>query len=145
MSRIAHLASRFSRSLSSTEPSPTDTSWAHDHLLAGERDLWDRMRVEDRRHSIEVARDFVDRRPTADREEIAGALLHDVGKIDSDLGTMTRVVATIVGPRGDRFRSYHDHESIGADLARRAGSGDVTIALIRGEGPAADALRAADG
>ena len=75
---------------------------------------------------------------------MAGALLHDVGKTASGFGTFGRVVATIAGPRTDRFRRYHDHEAIGADMAVTVGSDPVTIDLIRGEGPAADDLQAAD-
>ena len=83
-------------------------------------------------------------RPDAARAEIAGALLHDVGKVEAGLGTFGRVAATVVGPRTARFRRYHDHEAIGARLAAAAGSDPVTVALIEGQGPAADALRAAD-
>lgn len=75
---------------------------------------------------------------------MAGALLHDVGKSASSLGTFGRVVATVVGPRSMRLRRYHDHEAIGAEMAAGAGSDTVTVALIRGTGPAADDLRAAD-
>lgn len=104
------------------------------------------MPVADRRHSIEVARRFVAARPAASRDEIAAALLHDVGKVASRLGTFGRVVATVVGPRTDRFRTYHDHEAIGARLATTAGSSALTIALIAGDGPpeVAAALQAAD-
>ena len=68
----------------------------------------------------------------------------DVGKLDSGLGTLARVAATVVGPRTARFRAYHDHEAIGARLAEGAGSDPVTVALIEGSGPAAADLRAAD-
>ena len=50
-----------------------------------------------------------------------------------------RVAATVVGPRGRRFRLYHDHEAIGARLAEAAGADSVTVALIEGHGPAAPA------
>ena len=73
-------------------------------LAPGERELWSRMSNADRRHAIEVARRFVGRRPDATRPEMAGALLHDVGKVEADLGTFGRVVATVVGPRGRRLR-----------------------------------------
>lgn len=139
-----HLARRFWGSLSRAEPAAEDVAWVHGWLLAGERDLWGRMAVADRRHSIEVARRFAARRPDATREEVAGALLHDVGKIDAGLGTFGRVAATVVGPRTERFRRYHDHEAIGARLAAAAGSAPVTVALIEGRGPAAPDLRAAD-
>lgn len=78
------------------------------------------------------------------REEVAGALLHDIGKLDAGLGTMARVVATIVGPRTSRLRRYHDHEQIGAELLANAGSPAVTIELVRGHGRAASALAEAD-
>ncbi|MEA3185235.1 MAG: hypothetical protein QOJ74_1712, partial [Ilumatobacteraceae bacterium] len=78
------------------------------------------------------------------REEMAGALLHDVGKIDSSLGTSGRVVATVVGPRTARYRSYHDHVRIGADMLVAAGSSPLTIDLVRGIGRAAAALAQAD-
>jgi hypothetical protein len=140
----AHLARRFATSLSSAPPDAADEAWAHGHLGAGERALWDRMTASDRRHSIEVARRFVDRRRGATVDEVAGALLHDVGKIEAGLGTLGRVTATVVGPRTRRFRRYHDHEAIGAQLAAAAGADPVTVALIAGHGPAAADLRVAD-
>ena len=102
------------------------------------------MAAADRRHSIEVARRFLARRPDATAAEMAGALLHDAGKVEAGLGTFSRVVATVVGPRTRRFRLYHDHEAIGARLADAAGSDPLTVALIEGRGPAAADLRAAD-
>ena len=80
------------------------------------------MTVQDRRHSILVARRFVEFAPEASRAEVAAALLHDVGKLASGLGTFARVVATVVGPRTDRFRPYHDHERLGAEMLAAAGS-----------------------
>ncbi|MFV0309472.1 MAG: hypothetical protein ACK5OX_17205 [Desertimonas sp.] len=141
---IAHLARRFVSSLSRRPPEAGDERWAAEQLLAGEQALWERMSNVDRRHSITVARRFVERRPDATRPEIAGALLHDCGKVDSGLGTFRRVLATVVGPRTVSFRRYHDHEAIGARLAAEASADPVTVALIEGDGPAAPALRAAD-
>lgn len=112
--------------------------------MAGEVGLWRRMANVDRRHAVVVTRRFVERRPAADRAELAGALLHDVGKVESSLGTIGRVVATVVGPRTAPFRTYHDHEAIGARLAEAAGSDPVTVALIKGQGPAAADLTWAD-
>jgi hypothetical protein len=139
-----HLARRFAGSLSRRPPSEHEAVWAHDWLLDGEIALWDAMPVADRRHSLEVGRRFHQRRPAATRAEMAGALLHDAGKRASGLGTLRRVMATVVGPRTERFRRYHDHEAIGAEMAAAAGSDPVTVALIRGEGPAAHDLRSAD-
>jgi HD domain len=142
--KAAHLARRFVASVSPRPPSATDEAWAETWLLRAEVELWRRMSNPDRRHAVEVARRFAARRPDATRAEMAGTLLHDVGKIESGLGTLTRVAATIVGPRTERFRAYHDHETIGARLASKAGSNPETVALIEGKGPAAADLRAAD-
>jgi len=141
---LPHLARRFVTSLSRRPLPDADVAWAHASLTAAERDLWDSMPQADRRHSIEVARRFHERRPGAARAELAGALLHDVGKTASGLGTFGRVVATVVGPRTKRLREYHDHEAIGAALAEAVGSDADTIALVRGDGAAADDLQAAD-
>ena len=82
--------------------------------------------------------------PDAPRELVAGALLHDVGKIECGLGTFARVAATLVGPRGKRFTAYHDHEEIGARMAAEAGSAAATVELIAGRGPAFETLKACD-
>jgi hypothetical protein len=139
-----HLARRFATSLSSAPPPAADVEWAQQWLSPAEHDLWAQMPAADRRHSIEVARRFVARRPDATPAEMAGALLHDAGKVEAGLGTFGRVVATLVGPRTRRFRLYHDHEAIGARLATAAGSDPETVALIEGRGPAAADLAAAD-
>jgi HD domain len=141
---VLHLAKRYVGSLSKTPPPAAAEAWAMTWLSQAEAHLWARMTVADRRHSIEVARRFQELRPDATREEMAGALLHDVGKLQSGLPTSRRVIATIVGPRTARLRDYHEHEAIGAELAAAAESAPATVALIRGEGPAAADLTAAD-
>jgi hypothetical protein len=141
---IGHLARRFATSLSSAPPPAADVEWVQQWLSTVEYELWARMPVADRRHSVEVARRFIARRPEATSAEMAGALLHDAGKVEAGLGTFGRVAATLVGPRTTRFRLYHDHEAVGARLAAAAGSDPTTVALIEGRGPAADDLRVAD-
>ena len=91
-----------------------------------------------------MARRFVLERPAATRAEIAGAILHDVGKIECGLGTFGRVVATLVGPRTTSFTAYHDHEEIGAAMAEAVGSDPATVELIAQRGPAFAALEASD-
>ena len=144
MTSVTHLARRFVTSLSNTPPSAEVTAWAVGYLLPAESELWERMTVQDRRHSILVARRFIDFVPDAERAEVAGALLHDVGKLASGLGTSSRVLATIVGPRTNRFRKYHDHERLGGEMLTAAGSPSVTCELVAGSGPSAGALRRAD-
>lgn len=144
LDELPHLARRFAGSLSRKAPEPHREAWAQSQLLPGELALWQRMSAQDRRHSIEVARRFRAILETATRDEMAAALLHDVGKVDSGLGTFGRLAATVVGPRTERFRRYHDHEQIGVGLLTAAGSTEATLALARFEGPNAGALREAD-
>jgi hypothetical protein len=144
LTRPHHLALRFVTSLSPRPPHVCDEVWAEDHLLPGEIALWRRMSNQDRRHSVKVARRFVAARPDATRAEIAGTLLHDVGKIECGLGTWGRVVASVVGGRTERFRTYHDHEHIGSLLAERVGSDPATVELIDQRGPAYEALKQCD-
>ena len=138
-----HLVRRFLTSLSRREPSAADTMWAESHLLDPEVQLWRRLSSPDRRHAIAVARKF-ESSGSWTRDEMAGALLHDIGKLDSALGTAGRVVATVVGPRTARFKRYHDHEDIGAEMLTDAGSTPITVELVRGRGKAATALAEAD-
>jgi len=142
--KITHLTRRFWGSLSTAPPAAQDEAWAMTWLTPAEAELWSRMAAQDQRHSVDVARRFAARRPHASRAEMAGALLHDTGKRQAGLGTFGRVVATIVGPRTNRFRDYHEHERIGAEWAVLAGADTATVELIRGDGPAAADLRAAD-
>ena len=139
-----HLAARFFTSLSNKPPDPGDDGWAESLLLPGEVDLWRRMSNQDRRHSVKVARRFLEARPAATRAEMAGALLHDVGKIECGLGTWGRVAASVLGRRTERFRLYHDHEHIGSLLAHAAGSDAVTVELIDERGPAYEQLKSCD-
>jgi hypothetical protein len=140
-----HLAARFFWMLTANRPpEPTDEIWVEDQLLPGEIGLWRQMSNEDRRHSTKVARRFIEARPHATRAEIAGALLHDVGKIECQLGTWGRVAASVVGPRTERFRAYHDHEHLGSLLAEQAGSEPTTVELIDERGPAYPTLKTCD-
>ena len=144
MTSVAHLARRFAGSWSRAEPSAEDLAWVRAQLLPAEHAHWSTMAVQDRRHSIVVARRFVELAPLATRAEVAGALLHDVGKQIAALGTMARVVATVVGPRTERFRQYHDHEALGAAMLAADGSDPVTVDLVSGAGALRDLLRRAD-
>jgi hypothetical protein len=139
-----HLTARFFTSLSPRPAPVDDEAWVARTLTPDEHGLWVQMSNQDRRHSALVARRFAARRPDATRAELAGAMLHDVGKIECGLGTFGRVAGTLVGPRGRRFAAYHEHEAIGARLAAEVGSDPVTVELIAGEGPAFDDLDAVD-
>ena len=146
MSKFAHLAKRFVLSLVPSQVQEIERQWVHSVLTQSEIVLWNNMMVQDRRHSVMVGRRFVKYRPMASQSEIAGALLHDVGKSVSRLGTLARVVATLVGSRTNRFRQYHDHEAIGATMLRSIVSDELTISMVEGscEGELRQALNRAD-
>ncbi len=120
-----------------------------EQLLDTECELWRRMSGPDRRHSVLVAR-RVERTlgHEATREVLAAALLHDVGKNESGLGTYGRVIATasaaVVGHDPDTIRNwtrtrgftrrvglYLQHPKLGGDLLGMAGSDPLTEAWAR--------------
>ncbi|MEY3558906.1 MAG: hypothetical protein RL374_1612 [Actinomycetota bacterium] len=146
MNHIFHLAKRFFTSLVSKDVSEAELTTVRSKLSAHEYELWLQFAIVDRRHSVLVAARFTALRPEASDNEIAGVLLHDIGKISSNLSTLQRVIATVVGPRTKRFALYHQHEEIGADMLRRAGSHSEVIAMVNQtcSADAAAAFRAAD-
>src|SRR5687768_17393517 len=89
--KVVHLAKRFVGSL--RRGAPAREQWALDLLSPAEQALWRRMPDADRRHAVDVAWSLGDRPD----EVLVAALLHDVGKIESGLGTFGRVGATIAG------------------------------------------------
>lgn len=142
---IFHLARRALSSWRNNALSDEEFGEAAAILNAGEYRLWQMMQPRDCRHSLMVLERFISLAPSATREEMAAALLHDVGKVESNLGWVLRIIATIVGARGPRFSSYHDHEAIGAELL--SGISDPrTIDLVAGRihDDVSRALQAAD-
>jgi hypothetical protein len=143
----AHLVRRFVGSLRPGGPPSTDEAWVRGLLLAGEHDLWRRMSGADRRHAVGVAR-RVERAMghEATRPVLAAALLHDVGKIESGLGTYGRVIATLSAKAAGaemattwrrqrgfarRVGLYLHHDRLGGDLLELAGSDALTVAWTR--------------
>lgn len=147
MGGAGHLTKRFIGSLVPMEPPRRDAAWAEEQLLPGEVDLWRQMSRADRRHAVGVARRV--RRTLGDRADrpvLAAALLHDVGKLASGLGTYGRVVATVfvkvagrararswIDRRGfaHRLGTYSEHPRLGGDMGERAGSDPFTVAWTR--------------
>ena len=132
MKYFRHLVSRFFSAVSGAEPSLEDLTEVESLLLDSEFLLWQKLPTMDQRHSTAVLRRFIDLRPGATRPEMRAALLHDIGKLQSNLGVLGRVVATLVGRRGERFTAYHDHEKIGSQMLQNINSDLVTIRLVAG-------------
>lgn len=147
MATWAHLVRRFVGSLRPGGPSPADDAWAVSSLNDGEAALWHRMGAADRRHAVGVARTVVDDLgASATRPVRAAALLHDVGKVDADLGAIRRSVVTVVAMAVGRERAqgwrdrpgqvgragrYLCHDEIGARLLSEASSDALTVAWAR--------------
>lgn len=186
---VRHLTGRFFGALWPGGPSAAGEAWARQWLLPGELRLWESMSGPDRRHAVGVARRTLtllgygaasgEDAPGSGGSESGGskravaasALLHDVGKIEAGLGTVTRSAATglaiVVGRRrlasstGEegawrrRLRLYFTHDRVGSELLERAGSDPLTVTWAaqhhqRRESwtidlRIADALKAADG
>jgi hypothetical protein len=143
----AHLIQRFFGSLRPGGPGAVESVWAEDQLLPGEVELWRRMTGADRRHAAGVAR-RVERQlgHQASRPVLAAALLHDVGKTVSHLGTYGRVVATLSAKVAGRDHAaawsetqgftrrvglYLEHPRLGGDLLELAGSEPLTSTWAR--------------
>ena len=144
MGGAGHLVKRFVGSLRPGGPPEADRAWVETVLSEHEYRLWARQYGPDRRHTVAVARE-VERRlgNEATPPVLAAALLHDIGKIDADLGTWGRVVATMSAKVAGRDTArlwikstgftrkvglYLHHPEIGADLLEMAGSDPLTVA-----------------
>jgi hypothetical protein len=138
--RAGHLTRRFFGSLAPRRVGTADLSWVRTALTPPEDALWSRLSRADQRHALGVARRVqatLRSSPYADDDRwIAAALLHDVGKLESGLGTLGRVGATLVratvgstrvstwsdhnGTRS-RIASYARHPELGADRIEDTG------------------------
>ncbi|MGH9038114.1 MAG: hypothetical protein ACRD0O_20340 [Acidimicrobiia bacterium] len=142
----SHLAGRFVRALRPGGPARADVDWVRSVLEPPELALWERLPGHDRRHTVEVARkveSMLAGTPHAgDSRWPAAALLHDVGKLASNLSVFGRVVATLMGMAGGwrlsaweefrgfrrRISQYLRHGEIGADMIRMAGGREEVAA-----------------
>jgi hypothetical protein len=120
---------------------PADEAWAGTILEPAEFDLWKQQSVYDRHHSVRVARRVEQRlAQTAHGGNTlwtSAALMHDVGKHESNLSLPERALATLAArvvpvdtarrwsrlPSGTRKRIglYLIHGEIGAAMIRAAG------------------------
>jgi hypothetical protein len=133
MTSAVHLAKRFFGALGRAPLGESQIELVQTTLLDSEFALWSAMMPIDKKHSIKVMSRFMQIYPQATATQVRASLLHDVGKLESNLSVFARVLATIVGERGSRFAKYHAHEKIGAQMLRQAGSDEETWQLVAGE------------
>ena len=133
MTSAVHLAKRFFGALGRAPIGESQIEFVQTTLLDSEFALWSAMMSIDKKHSIKVMSRFMQIYPQATATQVRASLLHDVGKLESNLSVFARVLATIVGERGSRFAKYHAHEKIGAQMLRQAGSDEETWQLVAGE------------
>ena len=94
--KTTHLVKRAVNSLLQTPPNPQDIAVVSQVLNIAELAVWSDMQYRDQRHSVVVLRRFDILAPAGVRADRASALLHDVGKNISNLGFVSRVIATVV-------------------------------------------------
>ena len=149
--RPVHRVERFLKSVFSVAPSSEQIQWATQFLTPAEQKLFLRMPSVDQSHCIGVARAVAAHLDQVGLTEfdpeavwvIAAALLHDVGKSVSGLGTYGRVVATISEALGGSEMGVHwaertgmtrkvglylQYPQLGADLLSLAESDDRVVA-----------------
>ncbi len=131
-----HLVTRFFTSLFARPPTEAQIARVARILTPAELALWQSMSRADRAESIAT----LHRLPSetaANSAWAAAALLHDVGKTRSELGTVGRVFATARGMVGDPARvggragAYLRHAEIGAEALRDAGARAEVVAWAR--------------
>lgn len=144
---LRHLTKRFFGSFGKQSIGDDDQHWVDSQLIDGERLLWLKMSSPDQRHACSVARRVVELLgERATRPVVAAALMHDVGKTATPIGTFGRVFATLAGSAASptqveqwasergwlgRAGRYLMHNEIGAEMLEEAGSDPLTIAWAR--------------
>ncbi|MCL1601201.1 MAG: hypothetical protein M3112_06665 [Actinomycetia bacterium] len=125
-----HLIRRFFGFLVATPLTPSEQRQVRDALAPGLARLFFAQRSEDQRHAFVVYE-----RVESSADLAQAALLHDVGKTDSDLGALERSLATIwdgLGrPTSGRWRSYLAHGSSGARMLKDLGADNLAISFAQ--------------
>ncbi|MDX6352371.1 MAG: hypothetical protein QOF84_7161, partial [Streptomyces sp.] len=137
MTSTVHLVRRFVGSLWPGGPPAAGERWVGEVLSEAELVLWRAMSGPDRRHAVGVARTVErDLGSVTTAPVLAAALLHDVGKVQSGLGTFGRVVATVAIRTGradvrPSIARYGEHARLGAEMLELAGSDPLTVTWAR--------------
>ncbi|MEA3501373.1 MAG: hypothetical protein U9R47_01250 [Actinomycetota bacterium] len=132
--KAGHLVGRFFGHLRAEPPGPEDQRFVHDHLAGSCAELFWSQGSPDQRHAVEVARRVHAALPD-DSEAVEAALLHDVGKRQTNIGAVSRSIATVLDavgmPMTARMRRYRDHGRRGAIDIEEAGCGPLAVSFAR--------------
>ena len=79
--------------------------------------LFWRMRLEDRSHSLEVMNRM--EAITKENRLLTLALLHDIGKVQSDIGWLGRILADLGINRSFSANRYKNHEQYGYNILQK--------------------------
>lgn len=129
-----HLVVRFFGALRTRPLRPSEQDEVSAVLRREEARVFWRQPAADQRHALEVSR-RVRAVLGSDVEAVTAALLHDVGKIESELGPVARSLATLLGllrlPLPPRWRAYREHGSRGAAMLEQIGACRLAVDFAR--------------
>ncbi len=126
------------RSAHGAAMSDADREEVLSHLNPALEELFLRMAARDQVHALRVLRRLGDAESLLQQ----AALLHDVGKSETPLGTVGRSVLVLAGATGTvglltqvpgigpKVRRYLEHPRIGAELLRRAGADGPLVQIV---------------
>lgn len=125
-----HLIRRFVGFVTADPLSPREQAYVSHLLRPALARAFFAQRHEDQRHALDVQH-----RAGGSDERAEAALLHDVGKTESDVGAIGRSLATLLSgvgvPIRGRWLRYLDHSSIGAKKLSSLGASDLSVAFAR--------------
>jgi hypothetical protein len=137
---VRHLVRRIVWSLQSHRDVPAGQAALLERLSPAESVLYHTMQPVDRDHAVQNAGHCLG--AGLSDEWVVAAALHDVGKIDADLGTFGRIIASVVmllvgrrrtaslrsrGGMLGRIGAYAAHPDLGAAMLAEAGSDPVVV------------------
>jgi hypothetical protein len=134
LDQAGHLVGRFFGHVRAEPPGPEDQAFVRDHLDGVCAGLFWSQAFPDQRHAVDVARRVLAALPD-DPGAVEAALLHDIGKLQANIGAVSRSIATVLDsvgmPMTTRMRSYRDHGRRGAVALEEAGCGPLAVAFAR--------------
>jgi len=139
-----HLMRRFFGFLFAMRLMPSEQQQVRDALDPGLARLFFAQRFEDQRHGFTVYQRVGGRANLAQ-----AALLHDIGKTESDLGALERSLATLwdgLGrPTSGRWQSYLAHGGSGARMLEEIDADSLAVNFAQHHpGPCPEAINPAD-